>query len=64
MSEIPTDRKAVHFQDNSLEHIRLFLRKESSSAAIADSLPMAFNHDSLHFPFNNEGLNIQSHFFN
>ncbi|MCJ1457500.1 hypothetical protein MMC28_007868 [Mycoblastus sanguinarius] len=53
MPEIPICPKAVHFQDNGLEHVRLFLRRERPTAVSACSSPVAYNDNEITFPFDN-----------
>lgn len=51
MPESPIRPKAVHFHENDMEHVRLFLQGERPSAINASSSPGASNDDEINFPF-------------
>lgn len=52
MPGTPTYSKAVHFQDNSLEHVRHFLQVDRPIAVSAGSSPVETYDDDTEFPFN------------
>lgn len=51
MPGTPTYCKAVHFQDNSLEHVRHFLQVDRPIAVSAGSSPVDSYDDEVEFPF-------------
>ena len=51
MPGTPTYSKAVHFQDNSLEHVRLFLQVDRPIAVSAGSSPVDPHDDDVEYPF-------------
>ena len=55
MPGTPTYSKAVHFQDNSLEHVRHFLQVDRPIAVSAGSSPVeSLFEDDSEFPFGND----------
>ena len=54
MPGTPTYSKAVHFQDNSLEHVRHFLQVDRPIAVSAGSSPVESHDEDSEFPFGNE----------
>ena len=51
MPGTPTYSKAVHFQDNSLEHVRHFLQVDRPIAVSAGSSPVDSHDEDSEFPF-------------
>ena len=51
MPGTPTYSKAVHFQENSLEHVRHFLQVDRPIAVSAGSSPVESFDDDVEFPF-------------
>ncbi|KAL9124337.1 MAG: hypothetical protein Q9217_006328 [Psora testacea] len=47
----PTYAKAVHFQDNSLEHVRHFLQVDRPIAVSANTSPVEGYEEEMEFPF-------------
>ena len=54
MPGTPTYSKAVHFQDNSLEHVRTFLQVDRPIAVSAGTSPVDDNPDDDEFPFHGQ----------
>jgi len=63
MPGTPTYSKAVHFQENSLEHVRHFLQVDRPIAVSAGSSPVDPHDDDPEFPFGDDDSNSRlSHF--
>ena len=60
MPGTPTYSKAVHFQDNSLEHVRHFLQVDRPIAVSAGSSPVEPYDDEPEFPFGGDDLGSRS----
>ena len=61
MPGTPVYSKAVHFQDNSLEHVRHFLQVDRPIAVSAGSSPVESSYeDDLEFPFGSGDANSRS----
>ena len=61
MPGTPVYSKAVHFQDNSLEHVRHFLQVDRPIAVSAGSSPVESSYeDDPEFPFGNGDANSRS----
>ena len=56
MPGTPTYSKAVHFQDNSLEHVRHFLQVDRPIAVSAGSSPVESVEDENEFPFGSQDV--------
>lgn len=54
MPGTPTYSKAVHFQDNSLEHVRHFLQVDRPIAVSAGSSPVDSYEEDIEFPFDRD----------
>lgn len=55
LHETPICPKAVHFQENGLEHIRLFLRGERPTAVSDSSSPVTSHQNESYFQLDNNG---------
>ena len=62
MPGTPTYSKAVHFQDNSLEHVRHFLQVDRPIAVSAGSSPVETYDDDGEFPFGEAGAQLSPPF--
>ena len=60
MPGTPTYSKAVHFQDNSLEHVRHFLQVDRPIAVSAGSSPVDPYDEDTHFPFGDDESSTRS----
>ena len=60
MPGTPTYSKAVHFQDNSLEHVRHFLQVDRPIAVSAGSSPVDPHDEETDFPFSDDQSNTRS----
>ena len=60
MPGTPTYSKAVHFQDNSLEHVRTFLQVDRPIAVSAGSSPVDVHTDDEEFPFSDSDAGRQT----
>lgn len=61
MPGTPTYSKAVHFQDNSLEHVRHFLQVDRPIAVSAGTSPVeSLYEDDNEFPFDRDDLSSRS----
>ena len=58
MPGTPTYSKAVHFQDNSLEHVRHFLQVDRPMAVSAGSSPVDSYDEEIEFPFSSDDSKI------
>ena len=60
MPGTPTYSKAVHFHDNSLEHVRHFLQVDRPIAVSAGSSPVEIFDDEMEFPLGNHDIRATS----
>ena len=63
MPGTPTYSKAVHFQDNSLEHVRHFLQVDRPIAVSAGTSPVDPYDEENEFPFGDDGPSTRSSLF-